>query len=330
MTGVKKLVSVPNLLVAAVLLLFYGLIRFGLEEGFVDDYYKLNLFLICINIILATSLNIINGMTGQFSIGHAGFMAMGAYGSAIMTMKLGYPFPVGILVGALAAALAGILVGMPTLRLKGDYLAIATLGFGEIIRVIILNIEYVGGAAGLNGISQYTTWDWLFFLTVATVLIIKNFMTSTHGRACIAIRENEIAAETMGIDITRYKVIAFTMGAFFAGIAGSLHAHYFYTIQPTTFGFMKSFDILVFVVLGGLGSLTGSVISAIGLTILSAFLQEYAELRMVIYSLLLVVVMLVRPQGLMGTAEFSFAGMRRLYERLTGKGRGAGNDTAVG
>lgn len=326
----KKYFNLPNLSVIAALALGYVLIYFAVENEWMDDYYKLNLFLICINIILAVSLNVINGMTGQFSIGHAGFMAIGAYGSAIMTMKLGYPFPVGILVGALAAAFVGILVGMPTLRLKGDYLAIATLGFGEIIRVIILNIEYVGGAAGLNGISQLADWHWMFFLTVGTVVVIKNFMNSTHGRACIAIRENEIAAETMGIDITRFKVIAFTMGAFFAGVAGSLHAHYFYTIQPTTFGFMKSFDILVFVVLGGLGSMTGSVIAAIGLTILSAYLQDYAELRMVIYALLLVVVMLVRPQGLMGTAELSFKGIARFFGRLTGKGRGAGHDTAVG
>ncbi|MCW2278354.1 branched-chain amino acid ABC transporter permease [Heliophilum fasciatum] len=326
----KMFFSLPNLLMALLLLAFYGLTYAGLEQGWIDDYYKLNLFLICINIILAVSLNVINGMTGQFSIGHAGFMAIGAYGSAVMTMKLGFPFGAALIVGAVGAALAGLIVGIPTLRLKGDYLAIATLGFGEIIRVIILNIEYVGGAAGLNGIAQYTNWHWIFFLTVATVLVIKNFMTSTHGRACIAIRENEIAAETMGVDITRYKVIAFTIGAFFAGLAGALHAHYFYTIQPTTFGFMKSFDILVFVVLGGLGSLTGSILSAIGLTVLSAFLQDYAELRMVIYSLLLIIVMLVRPQGLMGTAEFSYRGVAKLYDRLSGKGRGPGNDTAVG
>ncbi|MBC9783036.1 branched-chain amino acid ABC transporter permease [Heliobacterium chlorum] len=326
----KQYFKLSNILVTVAILVLFAAVNIGIETGFIDDYYKLNLFLICINIILAVSLNIINGMTGQFSIGHAGFMAIGAYGSAIMTLKLGYPFAVGILVGAVAAALCGILVGLPTLRLKGDYLAIATLGFGEIIRVVILNIDYVGGAAGLNGISQYTDWPWIFSLTVITVLVIKNFMTSTHGRACISIRENEIAAETMGIDITRYKVIAFTMGAFFAGVAGALHAHYFYTIQPTTFGFLKSFDILVYVVLGGLGSMTGSVIAATGLTILSAYLQDYAELRMVIYSLLLIVVMLVRPQGLLGTAELSFDGIRRFFSRQTGKGRGAGNDSAVG
>ncbi|MTV48692.1 branched-chain amino acid ABC transporter permease [Heliobacillus mobilis] len=326
----KQYFKMSNILVTVAILVLFVLVNVGIETGYIDDYYKLNLFLICINIILAVSLNIINGMTGQFSIGHAGFMAIGAYGSAIMTLKLGYPFAVGIIVGAVAAALCGILVGLPTLRLKGDYLAIATLGFGEIIRVVILNIDYVGGAAGLNGISQYTDWPWIFSLTVITVLVIKNFMTSTHGRACISIRENEIAAETMGIDITRYKVIAFTMGAFFAGVAGALHAHYFYTIQPTTFGFLKSFDILVYVVLGGLGSMTGSVIAATGLTILSAYLQDYAELRMVIYSLLLIVVMLVRPQGLLGTAELSFDGIRRFFARQTGKGRGAGNDSAVG
>lgn len=288
-----------------ILLAVWGGVHFLIKTGILNPFYELNLILIGINIILAVSLNLINGFNGQFSIGHAGFMAIGAYGAAVITIKAGLPFPVALLFGSLVAGVFGILVGLPTLRLRGDYLAIATLGFGEIIRGVIVNIDYIGGAYGLSGIPKLANWTWVFWLTVLTVVIIANFVNSTHGRATISIRENEIAAEAMGINTTKYKVMAFTIGSFFAGLAGGLHAHYFYTIQPGTFNFLKSFDILVMVVLGGQGSITGSIIAAIGLTILSASLQSLAALRLVIYALLLIVVMLFRPQGLMGTKEFS-------------------------
>jgi branched-chain amino acid transport system permease protein len=229
---------------------------------------------------------------------------VGAYISAILTMKLQMPFPVALLAGGVVAALAGLLVGIPTLRLKGDYLAIATLGFAEIIRIVFLNIEYVGGAAGMQ-VSHLTTWTYAFICLVISLLVIMNFTNSRHGLACIAIRENEIAADAMGINTTYYKVIAFALGSLLAGVAGGLYSHNFYIIQPTNFGFLKSFDILIYVVLGGLGSLSGSVIAAILLTIISTFLQEYPETRMIIYSLVLVVIMLYRPQGLMGTREIT-------------------------
>ncbi len=290
---------------AVVGLIFYGIVQFLISFGLMNTYYSNTLFLIGINIILATSLNLINGVTGQFSIGHAGFMSVGAYVSAIFTLKFEMPFIVALIVGAIVAALAGLLVGLPTLRLKGDYLAIATLGFGEIIRIFFLTNEYVGGASGLNGIPHLTNWTWIFFTTVISVIIIYNFMFSTHGRACVAIRENEIAAETMGINTTRYKVIAFVMGAFFAGIAGGLFAHNFYIIQPNVFSFLKSIDILVMVVLGGLGSLTGSIFAAVGLTFISMLLQQVPELRMVVYAVVLILVMLYRPQGLMGNKELT-------------------------
>ncbi len=286
-------------------LIFYGIVQFLIASGLMNVYYANTLFLIGMNIILATSLNLINGVTGQFSIGHAGFMSVGAYVSAILTLKFVMPFIIALIAGAIMAALAGLLVGLPTLRLKGDYLAIATLGFGEIIRIFFLTNEYVGGASGLNGIPHLTNWTWIFFTTVISVIIIYNFMFSTHGRACVAIRENEIAAETMGINTTRYKVIAFVMGAFFAGVAGGLFAHNFYIIQPNVFSFLKSIDILVMVVLGGLGSLTGSIFAAIGLTFVSMLLQQVPELRMVIYALVLIIVMLYRPQGLMGNKELT-------------------------
>ncbi|MGZ4122428.1 MAG: branched-chain amino acid ABC transporter permease, partial [Tumebacillaceae bacterium] len=238
-------------LYVAISLVFYGVVQALITGEILNDFYIDTLVLMGINIILAVSLNLINGYTGQFSIGHAGFMSIGAYVSAIMTVNFQLPFPVAILGGCVAAAIAGFAIGLPTLRLKGDYLAIATLGFGEIIRIVWLNNDYVGGASGMNGIEKLTDWSWVFFLMLATILIIQNLVNSTHGRALIAIRENEIAVEAMGVNITKYKVIACVVGAFFAGMAGALSAHYFYVIQPTSFNFMKSFEILVFVVLGG-------------------------------------------------------------------------------
>lgn len=185
-----------------------------INRGIIDSYIILNIVVIGVNIILAVSLNLITGITGQFSLGHAAFMSIGAYASAIMTAKLGQPFIVGIIAAALSASLAGIIIGIPTLRLKGDYLAIATLGFGEIIKIIGLNNDYIGGATGLNDIPQYTNWTWIYFCVVITIIIINNFIKSYNGRACISIREDEIASETMGVNTTYYKILVFTMGAF--------------------------------------------------------------------------------------------------------------------
>jgi len=308
----RRLLNWKNVTTVVLLVMLYFGVGILINTKLLSEYYQVNLFMIGINIILATSLNLINGFTGQFSIGHAGFMAVGAYVSAIWTVKLHYSFPVAILLGALATGLVGFLIGLPTLRLRGDYLAIATLGLGEIIKVVLLNIEYVGGATGIIGIPRLTTWTWLFILTVGTVLIIKNFVNSTYGRACISVRENEVAAEAMGINTTKYKVLAFTIGAFFAGVAGALFAHYFYLVQPMTFSFLKSFDVLVIVVLGGLGSLTGSVVAAVLLTVMSAALQNFPDIRMVLYALVLIFVMLYRPQGLLGTKEMTFNLFRKV------------------
>ena len=298
-------------------LVVYAVIQGLIMGNFIGPFWVLNIVLICINIILATSLNLINGITGQFSIGHAGFMAVGAYLAAVCTVKFQLPFIVAIMVGAVAAGLLGFLIGLPTLRLSGDYLAIATLGLGEIIRITILNIPYVGGASGMMGIPRFTTFTWVFFAMIFTVFFIKNFVNSTHGRACISIRENEIAAEAMGVDTTKYKVLAFTIGAMFAGVAGALFSHYFYIAHPASFTFMRSFDILTMVVLGGLGSQTGAVTGAILLTFVSAAFASYPEWRMVIYSILLIILMLYRPQGLLGNKELSF----KMFSRLTGGGK---------
>lgn len=296
MKMMKQLFNMKNLKSAAVVVLLYGLIQLLISVNILDDYYQITLVTICINVILAVSLNLIAGFTGQFSLGHAGFMSIGAYTCALVTLHVNqqYSFFIGILAGAVLAALLGCIIGIPTLRLKGDYLAIATLGMAEIIKIVIRNLDFTGGAAGLSNIPQYTDWTWLFIFTAGTVILIRNFIHSSHGRACISVREDEIASEVMGINTTKYKVLAFVIGAAFAGIAGALYASYFYVIKPDLFGFLKSIDILVIVVIGGMGSLSGSIIASILLAVLSTYLQDFPEIRMILYSLILVVVMLGR------------------------------------
>ena len=302
----------------------FVVVQILISTNIINSYLQATLATICINIILAVSLNLITGFTGQFSLGHAGFMSIGAYICALILLR--FPtlpgFLAGLLAGAVLAALVGILVGLPTLRLKGDYLAIATLGMSEIIRVVFTNLEITNGAAGLSGIPQFVNWFWLYLFSAGTVLLLVNFLNSSHGRACISIREDEIAAESVGIPVTRYKVIAFTVGAFCAGIAGGLYASYFYFLKPGTFGFLKSIDVLVIVVLGGMGSMSGSILAAVLLALISTFLQSFPELRMILYSLLLIVIMIFRPQGLMGSKEISLSIFGKLGKFLSpGKGR---------
>ena len=270
-------------------------------------YYLQVAIVVGINIILATSLNLINGYTGQFSLGHAGFMAVGAYTSAYITLKVGHVssdlsanlvFFGALLAGGLMAAGTGLLVGIPSLRLKGDYLAIVTLGFGEIIRVILLNLEFVGGALGLNGIPPYSNIFWTFGFAAVTVYVVVSMVNSTFGRGFIAVHDDEVAAEAMGLNTTRYKILAFVVGAFFAGVAGGIYAHVVRSIDPGGFGFIKSIEIVVMVIMGGMGNTVGVILAAILLTLLPEFLRPIADYRMLIYSLLLVVLMLVRPQGL--------------------------------
>lgn len=293
-----------SIIKAIILIVFYIAIQTALNLGILDTYMELNIILICINIILAVGLNLITGFTGQFSLGHAAFMCIGAYSSAILTANFNQPLLVALIISGITAALAGILIGIPTLRLKGDYLAIATLGFNEIVRIFALNTDYIGGAIGFNDIPKYTNWTWAFLMTVISIILIKNFIRSYRGRACIAIREDEIAAESMGVNTTFYKVLAFALGAFLAGIAGCLYANYFHFIKPDSFGFMKSIDILVIVVFGGLGSITGSIVGAIILSIISLVLQSVSELRMIIYALILFGIMVFKPRGIMGNTEF--------------------------
>lgn len=272
----------------------------------INPYVLFILYDIGINIILAVSLNLINGYTGQFSLGHAGFMAVGAYTAAVITNQFGdlNAFAAGalflgaLLAGGLLAAVTGLLVGLPTLRLRGDYLAIVTLGFGEIIRVVFQNMEKVGAARGYSVMHGYTSFFWTFSMAAVTIYVVTALVHSTYGRGFIAVRDDEVAAEAMGINTTKYKVTAFVVGAFFAGIAGGLYAHSKQFITPGGFNFMESIAIVVMVILGGMGNTPGVILAAVLLTVLPEVLRPVAQYRMIIYSLLLIVLMLTRPQGL--------------------------------
>ena len=299
----------------------------GLFEKSISPYYYQIIIYIGINIILASSLNIINGFAGQFSLGHAGFMAIGAYTSAVITssarLSVGsaasYPlFACALIAGGLVASFFGLLVGIPSLRLKGDYLAITTLGLGEIIRVIIQNLDFLGAARGLSGIAKLSNFFWVYGIVAVVIFMVSTMIRTTYGKGFLAVRDDEIAAEAIGINTTYYKVVAFITGAFFAGIAGGLYAHFVTYINPSQFGFLKSFEIVVMVVVGGMGSIIGVILSATILTILPEALRAIAQYRMVIYALLLVVIMISRPQGLFGKG----INIQRLMKRSCARTRG--------
>jgi len=346
-------------------LLFLFVFALTAERPFSSNlsYYYDILINIGINVILAVSLNLVNGYTGQFSLGHAGFMAVGAYAAGSWTVHLDpvltnflagsngvltfalKPFPflqpfalptvfadnldllIATLFGGFLAALAGLAVGIPSLRLRGDYLAIVTLGFGEIIRTLILNIDFLGAARGMSVPGTYTNTFWTFGIAAVAIYIVLGLVNSTYGRGFLTVRDDEVAAEAMGINTTKYKVIAFVVGAFFAGTAGSLFAHYTGFLTPEGFNFFKSVDVVVMVILGGMGSTVGVILAATLLTILPELLRALAhtdfvpgfqkafegvipihlpplqgllENRLILYSLLLIIMMLTRPQGLFG------------------------------
>ena len=266
----------------------------------VDGYYLRIMVFIGINIILALGLNLITGVTGQLSMGHAGFMSLGAYTSAILSVHFGTPFFLAIIAGALLAALFGFLIGIPTLRLDGDYLAMVTIGFSEIIRVFFLNFEPGGKAVGFSGIPQETTFTTVWIIVIVVIILNSKLFNSRVGRSLFAIRENEIAAEACGINTTRMKVLAFTVGSLLGGLGGGLYAHYMYYINPQDFGFMKSIEILNMVVLGGMGSIPGTIIGVIILTLAPEVLRVVAEYRLLVYGALLVILMIFRPNGLLG------------------------------
>lgn len=343
-----------------IVLLLIALNQYMSEDGLfgfgVPPYYARVIMLAGINVILAVSLNLITGFTGQFSIGHAGFMAVGAYSSAYLTVyyagawerslagMVGDTFAhiliflLAILVGSIVAAIAGLIVGIPSLRLRGDYLAIVTLGFAEIIRIVILNIDQVGGATGFT-VPAYTNFLWVGAFAVITIIIVRNIVHSDIGRALVSIREDELAAEAMGINTTYYKVLAFVISSALAGMGGVLFGHYTSFLSTNDFQFIRSFEIIIMIVLGGMGSLTGAVLGAIIMTFLPEllrtlgprlesllssiigadnipvsvhnFLLQLANYRLVIFAALLIIIMLTRPQGLLGTREFSLSWLKR-------------------
>jgi branched-chain amino acid transport system permease protein len=271
-------------------------------------------------IILAVSLNVAAGYLGQLPLGHAGFMAVGAYSAAIFwrsDLLSGVPDIIGgIIFSGIMAAIFGIIIGVPALRLKGDYLAIITLGFGEIIRVVIINMAWLtGGTPGLLGIPRHTIFVLLYSCVIITCIVIHMMMKSRHGRAILSLRENEIAAESCGVKTTYYKVMAFSLAAFFAGVAGSFYAGTLGMLTPGPFNFMKSINILVMVVLGGMGSMFGSIIAATILTALPLILQGFNDYRLIVYALILIIVMIFKPSGLMGTYDFSLS---RILEKTGG------------
>jgi len=320
-------VPVRYLINGVLIVLLFLLGQVLISTGIMSSYFQKILLQVGIYMIAAVSLNVATGYLGQLPLGHAGFMAVGGYAAGIFMksfpIKGILSFVLAILLAGIVAGIFGVIIGIPALRLKGDYLAIITLGFGEIIRVILLNIDtvlgfkFTGGAAGLMGIPKYTSYPVVFICVVITCLIIHTMMKSRHGRAILSIRENEIAAESCGINTFYYKTMAFVASAFFAGVSGALFASYLGLLVPGDFGFMKSIEILVMVVLGGMGSMLGSMLAAAVLTIvpfaLQSISQTVADYRMVIYSILLIVVMIFKPSGLLGTYDFSLS---RILENL--------------
>lgn len=304
----KELLNKANFAWLVLSVVSFVVLTILMKVGIIGSYYSITLYNIFINIILAVSLNLVIGVCGQFSLGHAGFMCIGAYCAGIMVKMMPNMtgLVIGVLIGFVLSTIVALIVSIPTLRLKGDYLAIATLGFAEIVRILVQNMEITNGAAGLNGIPKLTTFPLLFVCAVISILVVCNFTHSAPGRACLSIREDEIASEAMGINTTKYKVIAFVIGALLASLAGALFACNFYVIKPDQFTFNKSIDILVMVVFGGMGSMTSSVLAAVAIGIINVVLANFSEIRMIIYGLALVGIMIFKPTGILGTKELSF------------------------
>ncbi len=303
------------LLAAAGFFVFQGLMLTGL----LNPYWQQIICLAGIMAISGLGLNLIYGYTGQFSLGHAAFYGLGAYASALVTRNLGgvgpWTLALGLLAGVVLAGLVALLIGLPILRLKSDYLGIATLGFGIIVKVLFDNSDAVvpmmGGSRGMSAIPKLTNWAWVFFLALGAVVVLRNVVFSGVGRALVSVREDELAAEAVGINTTKYKTLGFVIGCMYAGLAGGLYAHLYSFLHPSNFDFLKSIDVLLIVVLGGLGSISGTLVAAVGWTFLLEGLRvvlpvAVQDWRWVIYPLLLIIVMLFRPSGILGGTEFRF------------------------
>lgn len=325
----QSLQRYKTLLTFGAALVLYGLLMFLIQFGMINLYWAQILDLSLIITISAVGLSLIYGFAGQFSLGHAAFYGIGAYTAGFITKTMGDSvvwFVIALVAGAAAAGFISFLIGLPILRLRSDYLGIATLGFGIIVKVMLDNSDKLspklGGPRGMLGIPQMTNFTWVFWLAVLAIWLARNLINSAHGRACIAVREDEVAADIMGINTTKFKTLAFVVGCSLAGLAGGLYAHRYPFLHPSSFDFLKSFDVLLVVVLGGLGSLTGSVVTAIGWVFLLEWLravlpQDFLDWRGVIYALVLILVMILRPQGLLGGKEFSLFGQKA--GKATGK-----------
>ena len=306
----KKMLNRKNILTAAFAVALYGLIFLLVQTGTLSRHFQSLLVPVGINVILAVSLNLTVGFLGELTLGHAGFMSVGAYAGCLFTLNSTLPmaikFPLGMLIGGLCAAVFGVIIGVPALRLKGDYLAIVTLAFGEIIRSVVTNLPFTGGAGGLKNFTI------VFIVAIIAIVVISNLVKSRHGRAICAIRDNVIAAESVGINVVYYKLMAFTVAAFFAGVAGVLYGHNLGILKPDTFDFNKSIEILVFVVLGGMGSIRGSIISAVVVTVLPEVLRGMEDYRMLAYAIVLILIMLLN-------ASPRFAALKNRLIRKSGK-----------
>lgn len=308
--------------VTVIFFLFMAIFESGIL-GTRSNYMKGISTTACYTIIMVASLNLLTGFMGEFSLGHAGFMSVGAYSSAIVTNLLsdkgvpdGVMFLLALSIGGIAAAITGVIVGIPALRLRGDYLAIVTIAFAEIIRVAFCNFDITGGGKTMSGIAKLSNFYWCFIVMAISVMFMYMYVRSRFGRTVKAIREDYIAAAASGINVTYYKVVTFTISAFFAGIAGAMYAHYMTAMIPTNFNFMYSAEFLTMVIIGGTGSLTGSIIGATFLSSLPELMRQFATYRMLAYSIVLVLVMIFKPSGIFGTFEFSFT---KLITRFTKK-----------
>jgi branched-chain amino acid transport system permease protein len=319
-SNLVKTIYIRYAVTTVVLVVIYMLLMLLVNQGIISDYILRIMKEIGIFLIAALGLNLILGFTGQFTMGHAAFMSIGAYGSAIMTKNFNMPFPAALLIGIILAAILAALIGYPILRLKGDYLAICTLGFGEIVKVVIQNVDYVGGARGISGIPTKTSFLIVFFAVALCYATLKNLIHSSKGRAIMSVREDEIAAEAMGINSTKYKMISFIIGSSMAGLAGGLYSHFNTFIDPASFNFAKSIELITYVVLGGMGSLSGTVLGTSILIYLPESLRGLSDVikdyRMLIYALLLVTMMIFRPQGILGTREISVENIKKFIKKV--------------
>lgn len=293
----KPRITKKSIISAIVTVAVFAVLYYLTANNILPRQYKSIIVPIIVNVMLVVSLNLTVGFLGELTLGHAGFMSVGAYAGCLFLIHSSLPqavaMPVALLIGGIIAAICGIIIGIPALRLRGDYLAIVTLAFGEIIRSLFNNAEFTGGAGGLKGIPKSTSFIVPFIVMVLSIIIVKNIVDSRQGRTICAIRDNEIAAESVGTNLVYHKLLAFVAAAFIAGVAGVLYGQNIGTLKPVNFDFNKSIELLVMVVLGGMGNIVGSIISAIALTLLPELLRKYAEYRMLIYSIVLIVFMIL-------------------------------------